>query len=213
MRSGTRILHANTAMPILPVRQRHDSPKRGDNKAAIRRARGGNFDGNLQILAGDIWLAHWPTPARNGYTRVYDPKRGRVRRMNPLERRRHGNRWGAAGIKRWRRPNNERPLTYDEAIVYAVTHGAVCVGELKSPLFGTGDWAQRAVAVCKRHDHPAWMKTLPTMRGAQAKVAKTRAAGGQVALIYGSGVRGRLRRLAMTRRITLRWTVKPNRTW
>lgn len=200
-------------MPTLPVRQRHESPKSGDNVRAIRRARGRYFDGNLQIMAGQIWFAHWTTPGRNGYTYLIDPRSGRRRRMTRAERRRPGSAWGVAGIRRWRRRNGEHPLTYAEGIAYAVANGAVCVGELKSPAFGQSAYAQQLVQVAKAHGHPAWFKTLPNMRGAQSKVAAIRAAHGQVALIYGKGVRGRLRRVLMTRRVASQWTVHPDRTW
>jgi len=211
-RSGT-VLNWNSTMPAVARRQRHDSPKRGDNARAIRRSSGGFFDANLQVMAGEIWFAHWATPARNGYTRVVDAKSGRVRRMTRRERRSHGNAWGVSGIKRWRRRNGERPLTQAEGLALCVRYGAVAIQEVKSPAFGVGGWAARAVATCVRHNHPAWFKTLPNMRGAQSKVAKFRAAGGQIALIYGKGVRGRVRRVLMTRRVARTWSVQPNATW
>lgn len=197
-----------------PLPQHHESPKRGDNKAAIRRAAGGNFDGNLTVMAGRIWFAHWSVPGRNGYTRVVDARTGKVRKMTMAERRRPGDRWGDAGIRRWRRPNGERILSFDEGIRYAVRHGAVCIGELKSPVFGTDpSYARRAVAICKKHDHPTYFKTLSKMRNAEGKVRLFRVAGASVALIYGGSIRGRTRRLAATRRVAKNWAVQPSATW
>jgi hypothetical protein len=210
IRSGT-VLHWDTPMPTVPRRQKHESPKRGDNVGAIRRARGQYLDVNITIMAGEIWLAHYPTPGRNGYTRVVDGNR--VRRMKWRERRRHGDRWGKAGIQRWRRPNGEAPLTLDQGLRECGRCGTVAILEAKSPAFAVGTWAQRAVAACIRADHPAWFKTLPTMRGAQGKVARFREAKGQIALIYGKRVRGRIRRLLMTRRVARTWTTQPNATW
>lgn len=214
MRSGPRTLRRSTQMPARPLHQRHESPRTGDNKGAIWRGRGGNIDGNLTILAGLIWLMHWAIPGLNGYTWVIDAGTGKLRRMTPAELVRHGNRWGVEGIRRWRRPNGEAPMTAEEAYAYAVKVGTVIVGELKSPAFGSDPrWARELRRICDEYDHPRWFKTLPKMRGARGKVAIFRASGCAVALIYGKGVRGRARRLRMTRRVAKHWTVKPNRTW
>lgn len=204
-------------MPVNPVRQLHDTPARGDNKSAILRAAqpGGPFaiDGNLTILCGEIWLLHWTTAARNGYTRVVDKRTGHVRPMTKFERHAPGSWWGKSGIKRWRRPNGEHPLTYDEAVAFAVKHHVVIIGELKSRLFAQQKWANKVVAIAKKHDHPAWFKGLFNMKFPGGKAKAIRAAGGQFALIFGKFVKGRKARLAAGRRTTKKWVKQPTRIW
>jgi hypothetical protein len=210
MRAGRHTYGWDTPMPTSPLRQRHESPKRGDNRGAIRRARGGAFDANVQ---GPFWM-HWPEPRRNGYTRIIDRKTGRSRKMTRAELRRPWWNWEDADVARWRRPNGEHPLKDEEALILCAKYGAIPIREIKYPGAGTDpSWFARYVAHSKAHDVPAWFKTLPTMRGAEGKVRLCRAAGGQIALIYGKGIRGRLRRLAATRRVARTWAVKPDRTW
>lgn len=208
--TGSRTLHWNSPMPQAAVRQHHESPSRGDNYGAIRRAQHGFYDGNMQYFLGIIWMMHWPTPARNGYTRVVDTHTGKTRRMTLRERRRPAGKWGVDGIRRWRRPNGEYPITYEEAITYGSKIGACCIGEMKSRAFAEPKVAAMAVAAAKKHDHPAWFKTLYNMKYPQAKTAAVRLAGGQMALIFGRFVKGRAARVRVGRRFTAKWKVKPH---
>lgn len=204
-------------MPKGPLGQNHETPARGDNHGAIMRAAkpGGHFalDGNCTIMCGLIWLAHWPWPGRNGYTLVVDANTGHVRPMTRAERLRPGNLWGVEGIRRWRRPNGEAPITYEEGVALAVAHGAVIIGELKSRGFARQVYADQIVAIAKKHDHPAWFKSLYDMKFPGAKCRAIRHAGGQFALIFGTHVKGRRARLRVGRRTTKKWAVQPNATW
>lgn len=202
-------------MPKRPYRQHHESPSAGDNKAAIWRARGDALDLNITRLAGRNWAVHYTTPGKNGYTRVVDHRTKKVRRMTRAERRRHGDKWGDEGIRRWRRPNGEAPLTERRAIAYCVKVGALAIRELKSPVMGTHpSAADESLRISKRYGHPGWFKTLYNMSNPRGKCVWYQSRGLQVALIFGKRIAGRARRLAASRRITAKWgTTRPNATW
>lgn len=216
-----RTLHWDSPMPPNPLRQHHESPRRGDNVGAIHRARGGALDLNITTFLFGRYAMHWPYPGPNGYMFVADPHGKirlhtgeRARRMRLNEHRKHGEHWGAAGLHSWRRRNGERPITEDEAIHECTKVGTLAIREEKTPIVGQDPkFAAQAHAVSVKYNHPGWHKTLPNMAGAQGKVALLRHAGEQCVLIYGNSVHGRLRRLAQTRRIAGRWSVQPNGTW
>lgn len=193
-------------MPAKPRRQRHESPRRGDNVGAIRRARGGFFDLNVTWALGTLWCAHSAYPAKDGYRFVDKPGGGR-RRMRPHELVRSIDRWGLVAMEHHiSRKNGERPLTLDDGLQLCAQVGACPVKETKSRAFARSDrpWLQLKL-LCVEHDVPTWSKALVTMWGFKRKVIRARRVGVPLAAIYGKGVRGRLRRLARTRRIERGW--------
>lgn len=195
-------------MPALPMAQRHETPKRGDSKNAIHRAAGHAFDANTQ---GPYWM-HWPTPAKNGYTRIRMAN-GKTRRMTLAERRRPWTRWTEAGVLSWRRPNGERPMRDLEALELCAQVGALPIRDVKYPGAGSdARWFELYVRNSKAAGVPAWFKALPTMAGFRGKFTLCRAAGGQLVAIWGNFTRGRKRRLARTARLTKSWPAKPG-TW
>lgn len=210
-----KTFHWDSPMPATPIGQRHESPSTGDNVGAIRRAAGHALDLNISHVAGHNWALHWVTPGPNGYTRVVDARTRKVRKMTLKERRTHGNVWGVEGIRRWRRPNGEAPLTEREAIRLCVKFGTLAIRELKSPSMATNETpAIQSMNTSKLLDHPAWFKTLFNMKGPRGKVAIYQARGGQVALIFGKFLIGRARRLAASKRIQSSWgTVRAHATW
>lgn len=210
MRSGHRELHRDTPMPKHPLRQRHEKPKTGDNRGAIRRAAGGPFDGNVTYVAklrdevdglmGTNLLAHYDRPWLNGYRRL--PNGRKV----PL-RKRHWSygKWGPAGL-RLERTNGEHTLTLNQALALCAHVGAVPIKETKSRAFAKYDRPWRLLdRDCERHDVPNWCKALVTMWGFKKKVIRAARNAVPLAAIYGSGLRGRFRRLARTRRLERGW--------
>lgn len=215
MKYGARTLHWDSPMPTTPMGQRHETPRAGDNIAAIRRASGHALDLNITRLAGRNWALHYVTPGLNGYTRVVDARTHRTRRMTPAELVRHGDRWGVDGILRWRRPNGEHPLTEALAIQACVAHHTLAIRELKSPALGTDPaGAKESLRASQLHDHPAWFKTLFNMKHSRGKVDLYGRLGMPVVLIFGRFVRSRRARLAASRRIQAGWgTVQAHATW
>lgn len=212
---GVHGFHWDAPMPASPLVQRHESPSQGDNVGAIERARGKVLDLNLTRAAGRNWAMHYPTPGPNGYTQVVDEATGEIRAMTILERRRPADKWGDAGIRRWRRPNGERPLTENAAVKHCAELGTLAIRELKSSAFATDPAAAaESLRVSKRYDHPAWFKTLFNLDNPRGKVVQYQAHGMHVALIFGRFVSGRLARLAASRRIVAKWgKTRPDATW
>lgn len=195
MRSGSKTLHWDTPMPN--TQRAHADPKAGDGKAFIRkvaRSRAGAdgikaADCNFQLVRDKqgrdmAVMMHWTTPAANGYTRVKTARGWRG--MTTAERRRPASSWGFEGVRTWRRPNGERPMTYGEAVRYAASKGVVIVAELKSTRFASEAKMREMVAAAKRAGHPAWFMALyGSMRDCRGKCAATIDAGGQFQVIFG----------------------------
>lgn len=210
-RSGE--IHAHTEMPAVPKPQHHEDPSRGDNRDAIRRARGEFLDGNVTYCAklldpidrkpGCLLLAHYAYPWLNGYRY----RLGREGRVKVPVRRRHWSydRWGAAGLQLMRK-NGEKTLTLNGALMLCAKVGAVPVKETKSRAFAKSDrpW-QLLKRDCERWDVPLWCKALTTMFGFKSKVIRAEKNGVPLAAIYGKGLRGRARRLARTRVLERGW--------
>lgn len=210
-------------MPTTPVRQHHEEPGRGDNRGAIRRARGSNLDLNVTYAAklrdpidhkpGVLLAAHYPYPWMNGF-RYQQGREGKVK--VPL-RKRHWSydRWGAEGLRLMRK-NGERTLTLNGALKLSAAVGAVPIKETKSRAFAKLDrpW-QLLKRDCQRHDVPMWCKALTTMWGFKSKVIRAERNGVPLAAIYGKGLSGRARRLARTRVIENGWKdgTKVHATW
>jgi hypothetical protein len=216
MHSGRRTLRHDTPMPLAPLRQHHEQPGTGDNRGAIRRAKGSNYDGNVTYSAkivdpidgkpGTNLLAHYPYPWLNGY-RYWRGPTGKGKRVKVPVRRRHWSydRWGQAGL-RLQRKNGERTLTLNGALKLSAELGAVPIKECKSRAFAKLDrpW-QLLKRDCERWDVPLWSKALTTMFGFKGKVERAEGNGVPLAAIYGKGVPGRARRLAKTRVIENGW--------
>lgn len=216
-------------MPDHPPHQKHAKPKRSDNYNFLASLRGDQAaDVNLQwkwndptnptqSAGGAAFGMHWPDPARNGYTRITIAASGHVltRKMKPHDL--HRQVWAARDVRRWRRGRTRlspRPRTYAELVRYAKRHGGTVVGELKSQAFGAYPFIMRQlVATARLHDHAPWFKSLVNMKFAQEKCANTVGAGGQFAIIFGSGVRGRAARIAKGKAATAGWSVPPTRIW
>lgn len=193
MKSGRRILHWDTPLPA-DVQRHHEHPNTSDGLHMLMRIAHGPV-GPDGIKAGDFnlrdwwstkrrcWVtggAHWPDPARNGYTRI---KRRLLPGTRPMTRRElHRHEWTWEQVQRWRRPDGERVLEYDdELLTLGVLHGVVIVGEKKNVHPSS---AAAMVDAARRHDHPAWTMVLDTM-APRAWVEAYQGAGGQVALICG----------------------------
>ena len=201
-------------MPKSPKRQRHDSPRAGDNTGSIRRAAGGFLDLNVSYALGTLWAMHYTTPGKCGYLYV-DTAHGR-RRMSGRERRRSVNSWGLAGMKKLSRKNGERPLTLDAALAKCAHYGAAPIMECKSRVFGMADAPWNLLnKLCIKHDVPNWCKALVTMWGFKGKVLHAARAGVPLAAIFGKGLRGRFRRVTRTRQIERGWKdgTKVYATW
>lgn len=236
MRSGTRILHWDTPAP--PATQRlHLSTKVGDSKHGIRLAarRGLGADGvkaldfNMQTVAVSVERngvarfevvpvsGHWAQLGRNGYTRCY--QNGRLRVLTRAEKRLTYQQWvnrhgcTLASLQTLRRRNGDYPLTWGQAVQYAASKGVMLTPELKSPAFARRDVAEGMIWACKKFDYPLWAMALPTMKFAAQKCAAVVGAGGSFCLIFGRGIRGRIRRIATGRRVSKGWTVPPTRFW
>jgi len=215
MRSGRRTLHWDSPMPTAPLRQHHESPRTGDNRGAIRRARGSNLDLNVVYALETLWAMHYTRPWLCGYLYVDKPDGGR-RKMTARERLRTINRWGVEGMATLSRRNGERPLTLNQALAACVRNGAVPIKETKSRTFGTSDRPWRLLRdLCKKHDVPMWSKALTNMWGFKAKVIRAERVGVPLAAIYGKGLSGRLRRVARTRQIERGWKdgTRVHATW
>lgn len=227
MRSGTRELHFATPMPG-GTQRRHETPKAGDSKAAIRRtqhmAAGPDhvkcLDFNMQVILLVVagikrWVAigaHWPTIGQNGYDRCVI--NGHVRKLTRAEKRmtiqawvtRHGG--GIEALHMLRRPNGDHILTWDEAVPYAKAHGVVLTPELKSRKFATPAVAKAFVDVCRKHDYPCWTMALLKMKEARGKCSAIVTAGGQFAIIFGN-----FRSMARGKSKIANWTVAPTQIW
>jgi hypothetical protein len=192
MRSGRRILHWDTKMPA-HVQRHHEHPDTSDGRHMLLRIAHGPA-GPDGIKAGDFnlrdwwsrkrqrWVtggAHWPDPARNGYTRMKRRMLPGTRPMTHGEL--HRRVWTWEEVQRWRRPDGERVLEYDQLLTLGVLHGVVVVGEKKNVHPGS---ARAMVDSARRHDHPAWTMVLDTM-APRGWVEAYQGAGGQVALIAG----------------------------
>lgn len=196
MKSGRRTLSTASELPA-HVHRRHEEPDRSDNYGHIRRASAENIgsddvratDTNLQAYTSTrqgkhiVVGAHWRDPKRNGYTRVKRRLLPGTRAMTRREKAR--TEWTWEQLRRLRRPNGERPRTYEELVTYGVQHGVVIIGELKDPAFATAYLMAQLVAVARRHAHPAWFMVLITL-GPRGKVWATKRAGGRIALIFGN---------------------------
>lgn len=206
----------DTPMPPNPIRQHHESATTGDNKGCIRRAANDTkaLDVNITRLAGRNWCLHNTTPGKNGYTRVMKPN-GHTRKMTWPERLRHGDKWGYDGIKSWRRPNGEQPLTERAGVEYCLAKGVLPIRELKSPSMATStDAADESRRVSVRYGCPGWFKTLYNMSGPRGKCVMYQSRELSVALIFGKHIAGRARRLAAAKRITSTWgRVRPDAVW
>jgi hypothetical protein len=214
----------DSPMPTLPLGQRHESPKTGDNIGAIKRAAGHPLDLNITRLAKRNWALHYPTPGPNGYTLRVVPRPRHAPDLTRKEARAYQEKWGvnpvhyrvrAMTILSWRRPNGEAPLTEHRAIQACVRYGTLAIRELKSPEMGLApDAAEESMAASRYHGHPAWFKTLFNMKNPRGKVALYQAKGAQVVLIFGKFIAGRARRLVASRRIQAKWgTVRAPATW
>lgn len=213
MRSGHLILNWDTKMPAA-VQRHHEHPDTSDGAHMLHRI----VDlpaGPDEIKAGDFNLrdwwsrsrgcfvtggAHWPDPVRNGYTHIRRRFRRKIRPMTYAEL--HHRVWTWEEVQRWRRPDGERVLEYDQLLALGVEHGVVIVGERKNVHPGS---AQAMVDAARRHDHPAWTMVLDTM-APRAWVEAYKAAGGQVALICG-------RDGLQVPPDWAHWTVRPDRLW
>lgn len=216
MRSGRRILHWDTPMPG-HVHRHHEDPRTSDNYGAIRRAAAEQV-GSDDIRTNDCngqwyycrrlgrWICsggHWHEPDRNGYTRIKRRLLPGTRKMNRRERNRRD--WDWDQVRRCRRPNGERPRMIEELYTYGVLHGVVQIVEEKHPKFGAASLVGDLVAAARRHDHPAWFMVLDDM-APREKVAATRQAGGQIALIFGRDGVDRPHDWAS-------WLAYPNQVW
>lgn len=216
MHSGRRTLHWNTPEPG-HVHRHHEHPDTSDNYGMIHRIadepigddgiRAGDF--NLQawwstkLLGWVVGGAHWRDPARNGYTRMKRRIRPGTRQMTHDEL--HRTVWTWEEVQRWRRPNGEQVRTYEELITAAVLAGVVVIGEEKHRALHHPAVARALVAAARRHDHPAWFMVLDDHEP-RDKVAAMRAAGGQIALIFGTDGVQKPRDWA-------RWAAYPNQIW
>lgn len=213
MKSGRKILHWDTEMPA-HVHRHHEHPNTSDGAHMLHRIARGPV-GADGIKAGDFNLrdwwsrrrrcfvtggAHWPDPFRNGYTRMKRRLLPGTRRMTRAEL--HRREWTWEQVQRWRRPDGERVLEYDQLLGLGALHGVVVIGEKKNVHPSS---AAAMVASARRHDHPAWTMVLDTMAPRQW-VAAYRGAGGRVALICG-------RDGLQTPPDWARWEVHPDQLW
>lgn len=213
MKSGHRFLHWDTPMPG-SVQRHHEDPNTSDGLHMLMRVARGPVGADL-IKAGDFnlrswwskrrrcWVvggAHWPDPFRNGYTRI---RRRLLPGTRPMTRGElHRSAWSWEGVQRWRRPDGEQVLEYDELLALGALHGVVVVGERKNVNPGA---AAGMVESARRHDHPAWTMVLDTM-APRLWVATYKAAGGQVALIEGADG-------LQVPRDWANWSVYPDQLW
>jgi hypothetical protein len=217
MKSGQKILHWDTPLPASRHR-RHEDPTTSDNYGAIDRAAREPL-GTDGMRANDTnaqaWWApsrgrfvvagmHWRYPAGNGYTRIKRRFLPGSRPMTAAELGRTNWTWGQ--VRRWRRPNGERPRTAGELYAYGFLRGVVQVLELKSMEFATHpEIAAGLVADARGHDHPAWTMVLDSMYP-RSKVANYKAASGHIAIIAGTDG------LRLPSGYDS-WPVKPDRIW
>lgn len=216
MRSGRRTLHWDTKMPA-HVHRRHEDPSTSDNYGAIRRASAESIgpddirtnDLNLQAFYCarlNRWVkcgAHWRDPGRNGYTRIKRKHLRGTRRLRRRELRKTD--WDWDQVRRWRRPNGERPRTYAELVARGVELGVVQIGETKHWFYRTPRAGRELVDEAQHEDHPAWFMVLDDMEPRE-KIAATRKAGAQIALIFG--------RDGVVKPATWdEWDVYPSRIW
>jgi hypothetical protein len=203
-RHGT--LSVNSPMPA-HLGQHHWDPAVGDRLTAWEHVKAGEaLDGNLYPMAGDLWWCHYDVPGKAGYPLVVDARTGHVRKMTRRERRTPGDRWGRAGIMRWRDHHGQRPMTHLEGLRWLVAHGIVSSQEVKGPRWAKAQWCfNHLYANDAATGHPAWVKRIVTLRFPYATVMRAHRAHVKIAAIYGTGVRGRARRLAHTRRVQRGW--------
>jgi hypothetical protein len=216
MKSGREVLHWDSPMPR-SVHRRHEDPDTSDNYGHIRRA-AAEVVGRDGIRATDTNLqafwstrqkkyvkcgAHWKSPGPNGYTRI---KRKFVRGTRKLTKKELSKTtWTWEQVRRWRRPNGELPRTYDELLAYAVRCGVVVIGEEKHPVFKDVATSRETLESCKHHDSPAWFMVLITL-SPRSKIAATRKAGAQIALIFGDNPKTKPSTWS-------NWSTYPNRIW
>lgn len=217
MKSGQKILHWDAELPAW-VHRRHEEPNTSDNYGAIDRAAAEPV-GPDGVRANDTnvqaWWAprrrcyvvagmHWRQPGWNGYTRIKRRFGIGTRALTAAERVKTDWTWGQ--VRRWRRPNGERPRTLGELYAYGFRRGVIQIPELKSMEFATHpEIAASMVADAKAHDHPAWSMVLDSMYP-RNKVENYKTAGGRIAIIAGSDG------LHLPPHYDS-WTVKPDRIW
>lgn len=216
MRSGNRVVGPDTPLPAR-VHRRHEHPSTSDNFGAIDRASHEPIgpDGLItNDCNGQAWWAplrrryvvfgmHWRRPDWNGYTRIRRIHGIGTRPMTPRELRKEN--WTAGQVKRWRRPNGERPRTARELYAYGVRRGSIQIIELKASAFALLVVMQSLVADARATGHPAWYMVLDDM-APRHKVEATKKAGGQIAIIAGTdGLH-----LPPTYR---EWSTHPDRIW
>jgi len=216
MKWKNRHLDVNTPIPHLPPRQHHWDPNIGDRLTAWRTVPPDEaFDGNLTPVGKEIFFMHTGTPGGDGYPWVVDAVSGRTRPMNTRELHTPAGGWGVTGVKRWRDRHGQAPMTLLEGLAWCTANHRLCAMEPKGPAWAASDQHFALLyAVCRETGHPAWVKRLATLRFPKRIVMSAHRAHVQIAAIYGPGVPGRARRLAMTARLTRRWRkVRFDATW
>jgi hypothetical protein len=219
LRWNGRLLNVDSPIFAKPPKQHHWDPKVGDRLSAWNKVKAGEaLDGNLVPGAGDIWFMHGFNAAQNGYNHVVatsGPNKGKVVPMTAAERQRSLDLWGAAGIKRWRDKHGQAPMTLREGLRWADRNNVYIAMEPKGPAWASDPrWFQRLRAAAEETGHPAVVKRLATLRFPKETVINAHKAKVKVAAIYGSGVKGRARRLAATARLHRAWrNVKFDATW
>lgn len=214
-------------MPKATQRRHFDSDK-SDCESSIRRTAQGPVgpdgvravDFNVQVvvvkIAGRsvrvVVSGHWQKIGWNGMTHVRTSKG--LRRLTRREKRMTYQQWvnlhdgDLEALLSLRRPNGDRPLTWEQAVRLAKDLKVVLTPELKSRAFVRADVAEHLVQVCGEHDYPLWSMALLSMRYCKGKCYAIVDAGGQFAIIF-----GRQRYLAYGPNLIKNWTLSPSRIW
>lgn len=180
------------------VHRRHEHPSTSDNYGAIRRAAAESI-GPDDIRTNDTngqayyckrlntWVTcggHWRAPGPNGYTRIKRKHLPGTRKLRRWELRKTS--WDWDQVRRWRRPNGERPRTIAELYAYGVAHGVVQIVEEKHWIYSRPATARELVDEAREVDHPAWFMVLDDMDPREKVAAMRQTDGGQIAMIFGT---------------------------
>ena len=163
------------------------------SKMPIGHDKGKYTDTNLQVTVDGEVCLHWYTAAQNGYRYIVQEDGTGRRPMTKAELKRPVSKWKLKDVKRWRRTAHykkgdfeaeNRPYTYEEAVIHAKKVGVIPCFELKSQAFASQpERAKRMKAIADKHGLTLYVMTLVTMKRWAGKMKAFHNAGVQTALL------------------------------
>lgn len=210
------------------TRRRHETPYAGDTQSAIIRASGGCLDVNLGLIKFKgrplkvPVTGHWPQVGRNGFTHWKPGPKQPLKKLTAAQKKmtmqawvdHHGGTIHALNMLRKRgggkrkRPINDYPLTWGQAVAFADRCNTVLTPEVKDTEFANRLIAKSMAEVCGKHDYPLWPMALLKMRKCKEKCEAFTIQNLEFALIF-----GKFRAMARGTNKIKGWEHKPTVIW